>query len=90
MAELTLAALALPASLLYLTPALVACARRLPGTLRILLLNLLAGWTVAGWAACLVMALRPADARSLHRRPGGGAPGGRTGPAPEKRASLAR
>lgn len=41
---------------LYLIPALVAYRRRHPNAAAIVLLNVLLGWTVLGWAAALVWA----------------------------------
>lgn len=53
------------AALLYLTPLIVAAAGDAPALRRIVLLNVWLGWTVVGWAYCLVLARRkpPAPAR---------------------------
>lgn len=57
---------------LYLLPALIAWARRLPALTTVVPLNVLAGWTVIGWAIALAIALAPARRRA--------APGERTAP----------
>ena len=44
---------------LYLLPALIAWARRLPALTTIVTLDVLAGWTFIGWAIALAIALRP-------------------------------
>ena len=46
--------------LLYLTPALVAAHRDVPGTPALLRRNIYLGWTGIVWLACLVVAARPA------------------------------
>jgi|UPI00085980E9 hypothetical protein len=46
---------------LYLVPAWTAIFRAHPRRGHILLLNLLLGWTIAGWVAALLWALRPFD-----------------------------
>lgn len=42
----------------YFLPSLLAWRKRHPWRDRILVANALLGWTVIGWVACLVMALR--------------------------------
>lgn len=42
----------------YIIPTLVAYRRKLPNKKRILLLNILAGWTVVGWIVSMVLALK--------------------------------
>jgi hypothetical protein len=54
----------------YLCPTMIAYARALPGTPRIALLNVLAGWTIAGWVLALSRALSAHSAEP--RRPGPG------------------
>lgn len=44
---------------LYLLPALIAWARRLPALATVVTLDVLAGWTLIGWALALAVALRP-------------------------------
>jgi hypothetical protein len=43
---------------LYLLPALLACARHVPDIGLIAVINILFGWTVAGWVIALALALR--------------------------------
>lgn len=50
------------AALAYLAPAIVALALRRPRRGAIVAINILAGWTVLGWVAALVWALRRPDA----------------------------
>lgn len=57
---------------LYLLPALIAWARHLPALTTIVTLDVLAGWTLIGWAIALAIALAPARHRA--------APGERTPP----------
>ena len=45
---------------LYLLPALIARARHVPALTAVVTLNVLAGWTLVGWAIALAIALRPA------------------------------
>jgi hypothetical protein len=45
---------------LYLLPVLIASARRVPGLGSVAVINVLLGWTLAGWAVALAMALRSA------------------------------
>lgn len=56
---------ALACTIVYFLPTFVACARRSPLVTEALLVNALAGWTVAGWAAAWYLAFRrdtrPAD-----------------------------
>ena len=49
---------------LYLLPALIARARHVPALTTVVTLNVLAGWTLIGWAIALVIALRPARHRA--------------------------
>ena len=44
----------------YLLPALIGWARHVPGTGSVAAINILLGWTLAGWAVALAMALRSA------------------------------
>jgi hypothetical protein len=44
----------------YFLPSLLAWRRQHRWRDKILLANLLTGWTVIGWAICLALALRPA------------------------------
>ena len=44
---------------LYLLPALIAWARRLPALARVVTVDVLAGWTLIGWAIALALALGP-------------------------------
>ncbi len=46
------------ASVFYMLPTLLAVIRRSPGALRIFLLNLCLGWTLAGWVCALQLACR--------------------------------
>ena len=45
---------------LYLLPVLTGSARRVPGPGSVAVINVLPGWTLAGWAVALAMALRSA------------------------------
>ena len=47
---------------LYLLPVLIGAARRVPDLGAVAVINILLGWTLAGWAAALAMALRSAPA----------------------------
>jgi Superinfection immunity protein len=49
---------ALACGALYLLPLLIGLARRVPGIGSVAAVNVLLGWTLAGWAAALAMALR--------------------------------
>ena len=49
---------------LYLLPALIAWARHLPALPTIVTLDVLAGWTLIGWAIALAIALSPARHRA--------------------------
>ena len=49
---------------LYLLPALIARARHLPALTAVVTLNVLAGWTLIGWAIALAIALRAAHHRA--------------------------
>jgi hypothetical protein len=44
---------------LYLLPVLIGWARRTPDIAVVVMVNLLLGWTLIGWVAALVLALRP-------------------------------
>jgi hypothetical protein len=44
---------------LYLLPLIIAAARRAPDLAAVALLDILLGWTFAGWVVALVLALRP-------------------------------
>jgi Superinfection immunity protein len=44
---------------LYLLPMLIGLARRIPDIGPLVAVNVLLGWTLAGWAVALAMALRP-------------------------------
>jgi hypothetical protein len=76
-----LADLAVAAAALYLLPVLVGQARRIPGIGLVTTIDVLLGWTLVGWVAALVLALRyPQRPRSASpRRP---APGPPLAPAP--------
>ena len=43
---------------LYLLPVLIGAARRVPGLGAVAVINVLLGWTLAGWAVALAMSLR--------------------------------
>jgi Superinfection immunity protein len=45
---------------LYLLPVLIGAARRVPDLGAVAVINVLLGWTLAGWAVALAMALRSA------------------------------
>ena len=45
---------------LYLLPVLIGAARRVPDLGAVAVINILLGWTLAGWAVALAMALRSA------------------------------
>ncbi len=47
---------------LYLLPVLTGASRRVPGLGAVVVINVLLGWTLAGWAVALAMALRSARA----------------------------
>lgn len=49
---------------LYLLPALIAWARHRPALTTIVTLDVLAGWTLVGWAIALAIALAPARHRA--------------------------
>lgn len=53
----------------YCLPALLAWRKRHPLRQRILVANLLFGWTVIGWLICLAVALDLRPSRILQRRP---------------------
>ena len=58
---LTVAVLALAgagSAALYLLPVLIGAARRVPDLGAVAVINVLLGWTLAGWAVALAMALR--------------------------------
>ncbi len=55
--------LALFTAAAYTAPAVLAYYRQLPGTRRIVAINLFFGWTLAGWVIALVMAVRGNPAR---------------------------
>ena len=59
---------------LYLLPALIAWARHLPAVTTVVILDVLAGWTLIGWAIALAIALSPGRHRA--------APGKRPPPQP--------
>jgi Superinfection immunity protein len=63
---IVIAGLALPAAAIYTAPALLAYARHLPATRRIIAIDMFLGWTLVGWAAALSMAARgtPAPGRA--------------------------
>ena len=42
---------------LYLLPVLIGAARRVPGLGAVAVINVLLGWTLAGWAVALAMSL---------------------------------
>lgn len=42
----------------YLLPTLIACARRAPDLAAVILINILLGWTAAGWIVALILAVR--------------------------------
>ena len=48
----------LAANLLYLLPVLLVAERNAPDLRRVVLVDVLLGWTVAGWLYCLWLALR--------------------------------
>ncbi len=50
---------------LYLLPTLIGWARHVPGTASIAVINILLGWTLAGWAVALAMALRSTTASAV-------------------------
>lgn len=53
----------------YCLPALLAWRKRHPLRQRILVANLLFGWTVIGWLICLAVTLDLRPSRILQRRP---------------------
>lgn len=57
----------------YWVPSIVAASRRVRNTGSVIVINLLLGWTVIGWAVALAMACRSAD------RPQAAAPVATTG-----------
>jgi len=40
--------------LIYYIPSIFAMAKKMPGILKIFIINLLAGWTFVGWVATLI------------------------------------
>ena len=57
------------AALLYLLPLLVGAHRDAPHLRRLVLVNVLLGWTVAGWLYCLVLAVRRPRRQPVPRAP---------------------
>ncbi len=55
---LMLASLITVTTALYLAPTIIAALRQSRWTLTIMSLNMLAGWTIAGWLIALVWAVR--------------------------------
>jgi len=51
--------------LVHLAPTLIALVRRPPGVAAVVLVNLLLGWTIVGWAVALVLSLRTREDRTL-------------------------
>lgn len=47
-------------AVLYLLPVIIGIARRVPDIGALAVINILLGWTLAGWVAALAMALRSA------------------------------
>ena len=41
----------------YLLPTLIAIARKHPDRLPLILVNIFAGWTLLGWAVCMIWAI---------------------------------
>jgi Superinfection immunity protein len=58
---------AVPALAAYLSPSLIACARAVPGSRGVLVLNITRGWTPAGWRRALAAATIPARPRRAQR-----------------------
>jgi Superinfection immunity protein len=54
------------AGILYCVPSIIAWQRDMPGRDSVIVVNLLLGWTLIGWAVALAMAVR-----DRHRRPHG-------------------
>jgi uncharacterized membrane protein len=50
--------------ILYFVPTLVASSRRHPNEEAIGVVNLLLGWTIIGWIACLIWAMRTSSERN--------------------------
>lgn len=48
---------------LYFAPAIIAVRRRVPNRWSVVVVNVLLGWTVVGWAVALAMAVRDRPAR---------------------------
>lgn len=66
-ALLMLAAVVLVAIVVYLLPTLVAAGRGVPNLGSIVAVNLLMGWTLAGWVVALALALRDRPASAPQR-----------------------
>jgi hypothetical protein len=56
---LPLLSYALVSIAIYLCPTLIATYRNHPSRLQLMLLNILLGWTLIGWAAALIWAVSP-------------------------------
>ena len=67
---------------LYLLPVIVGTARRAPDIGTVAVINILLGWTVAGWAIALAMALRSPVPPPVQVTPVFPAPPARPGPPP--------
>lgn len=50
----------------YLTPSVLAVARKVRGPGQVVVVNVLLGWTIIGWIVALVMAFRPAGESPAH------------------------
>ena len=79
------AAIGLAIAMIYAAPALIAAWRRHRRAEQIALLNLLLGWTVIGWLALLVWALRPRWLSRLRSRARGPIKNASSEPARHKR-----
>ena len=55
-----LAGMVMASAACYLLPVLIGSARRVPDIGAVAVINILLGWTLAGWVVALAMALRPA------------------------------
>ena len=50
----TWAIMALPLLLVYFIPSILAASRQKKSKGKIFLLNLISGWTIVGWVACMI------------------------------------
>ena len=67
---------------LYVLPMIIGCIRRVPDIGSVIVINILLGWTLVGWALALAMALRSAASAHPVVQVVQNVPSGQPGPAP--------